>query len=68
VLLEVLCGRKNLDWSQADEDNVHLLSVFKRKAEQEQLMDMVDKNNEDMKLHREEVTFSFLHGGRGTGN
>jgi len=56
VLLEVLCGRKNLDWSQADEDNVHLLSVFKRKVEQEQLMDLVDKNNEDMQLHREEVT------------
>ncbi|KAM3395767.1 hypothetical protein P3S68_004773 [Capsicum galapagoense] len=56
VLLEVLCGRKNLDWSQDDEDSVHLLSVFSRKAEQEHLMDMVDKNNEDMQLHREEVT------------
>ncbi|KAH0744987.1 hypothetical protein KY290_032980 [Solanum tuberosum] len=56
VLLEILCGRKNLDWSQADEENVHLLSVFRRKAEQEQLIDMVDKNNEDMQLHREAVT------------
>ncbi|CAN4103174.1 unnamed protein product [Withania somnifera] len=56
VLLEVLCGRKNLDWSQADEDDAHLLSVFRRKAEKEQLMDMVDKNNEDMQLHREAVT------------
>ncbi|MCD9641565.1 hypothetical protein HAX54_027793 [Datura stramonium] len=56
VLLEVLCGRKNLDWSQADEEDVHLLSVFRRKAEQEQLMDLVDKNNEDMQLHREAVT------------
>lgn len=56
VLLEVLCGRKNLDWSQADEDNVHLLSVFRRKVEQEKLIDMVDKNNEDMQLHREAVT------------
>ncbi|WMV39441.1 hypothetical protein MTR67_032826 [Solanum verrucosum] len=55
VLLEILCGRKNLDWSQADEEDVHLLSVFRRKAEQEQLMDMVDKN-EDMQLHREAVT------------
>ncbi|KAM3395769.1 hypothetical protein P3S68_004775 [Capsicum galapagoense] len=53
---KILCGRKNLDWSQADEDDVHLLSVFRRKSEQEQLMDMVDKNNEDMQLHREEVT------------
>ncbi|KAG5597335.1 hypothetical protein H5410_038567 [Solanum commersonii] len=29
VLLEILCGRKNLDWSQADEEDVHLLSVFR---------------------------------------
>lgn len=42
VLLELLCGRKNLDRSQADED-VHLLSVFRRKAEQQQLMDIIDK-------------------------
>uniref|UniRef100_K4CG98 non-specific serine/threonine protein kinase n=1 Tax=Solanum lycopersicum TaxID=4081 RepID=K4CG98_SOLLC len=56
VLLEILCGRKNLDWSQADEEDVHLLSVFRRKAEQKQLIDMVDKNNEDMQLHREAVT------------
>ncbi|KAH0651222.1 hypothetical protein KY285_031340 [Solanum tuberosum] len=56
VLLEILCGRKNLDWSQADEEDVHLLSVFRRKAEQEQLMVMVDKNNEDMQLRREAVT------------
>ncbi|XP_016433683.2 G-type lectin S-receptor-like serine/threonine-protein kinase SD2-5 [Nicotiana tabacum] len=56
VLLELLCGRKNLDWSQADEEDVHLVSVFRRKAEQKQLMDMVDKNNEDMQLHKEAVT------------
>ncbi|KAM3222408.1 G-type lectin S-receptor-like serine/threonine-protein kinase SD2-5 [Capsicum annuum] len=56
VLMEILCGRKNLDWSQDDEEDVHLLSLFRRKAEQEQLMDMVDKNNEDMQLHREAVT------------
>ncbi|KAJ8532008.1 hypothetical protein K7X08_011931 [Anisodus acutangulus] len=55
VLLEILCGRKNLDWSQADEEDVHLLSVFRRKAEQGQFMDIVDKN-EDMQLHREAVT------------
>ncbi|XP_009763890.1 G-type lectin S-receptor-like serine/threonine-protein kinase SD2-5 [Nicotiana tabacum] len=55
VLLEVLCGRKNLDLSQADDD-VHLLSVFERKAEEELLMDMVDKTNEDMQRHKEEVT------------
>ncbi|KAK4342255.1 hypothetical protein RND71_038071 [Anisodus tanguticus] len=56
VLLEILCGRKNLDRSQADEEDVHLLSVFRRKAEQDQLMDMVDKNNEDMQIHKQAAT------------
>ncbi|KAF3645414.1 putative G-type lectin S-receptor-like serine/threonine-protein kinase SD2-5-like [Capsicum annuum] len=55
VLLEVLCGRKNLDPYQAYED-VHLLTVFERKADQQQLMDMVDKNNEEMQMHKEAVT------------
>ncbi|PHT39831.1 hypothetical protein CQW23_18685 [Capsicum baccatum] len=55
VLLEVLCGRKNLDPSQAYED-VHLLTVFERKADQQQLTDMVDKNNEEMQMHKEVVT------------
>ncbi|KAM3302008.1 hypothetical protein P3S67_016510 [Capsicum chacoense] len=56
VLMEILCGRKNLDWSQDDEEDVHFLSLFRIKAEQEKLMDMVEKNNEDMQLHREAVT------------
>ncbi|CAN4104476.1 unnamed protein product [Withania somnifera] len=55
VLLELLCGRKNLDQSQADED-VHLLTVFRRKTEQQQLMDIVDKNNEGMQIHKKAVT------------
>ncbi|XP_059292626.1 G-type lectin S-receptor-like serine/threonine-protein kinase SD2-5 [Lycium ferocissimum] len=55
VLLELLCGRKNVDRSQADED-VHLLSVFRRKAEEEQLMDMVDQNNEDMQINKQAAT------------
>ncbi|CAL5343086.1 unnamed protein product [Camellia sinensis] len=54
VVLEMLCGCKNLDWSQPKED-MHLLSLFKRKAEEEQLLDIVDKYNDDMQIHREEV-------------
>ena len=42
VVLEMLCGRKNLDRSQPEED-MHLLSLFKSKAEEERLNDMVDK-------------------------
>ncbi|KAI8009055.1 G-type lectin S-receptor-like serine/threonine-protein kinase SD2-5 [Camellia lanceoleosa] len=50
----MLCGRKNLDRSQPEED-MHLLSLFKRKAEEEQLLDIIDKYNDDMQIHREEV-------------
>ncbi|CAN4104480.1 unnamed protein product [Withania somnifera] len=55
VLLEVLCGRKNLDLT-LDSEDVHLLSVFVRKAEQQQLMDLFDQNYADMQLDKEEVT------------
>ncbi|KAL7215735.1 hypothetical protein ACSBR1_027807 [Camellia fascicularis] len=54
VVLEMLCGRKNLDRSQPEED-MHLLSLFKRKVEEEQLLDIIDKYNDDMQMHREEV-------------
>jgi len=48
--MEVCCGRKNMDLSQLEED-MHLLSLFKRKAEEGQLLDMVDKSSEDMQLY-----------------
>ena len=55
VVLEILCGRKNIDRSQPEED-MHLLSIFKRKAQEEQLLDMVDKHRtEEMQLHGTEV-------------
>ncbi|KAL7185287.1 hypothetical protein ACSBR2_027254 [Camellia fascicularis] len=54
VVLEMLCGRKNLDRSQPEED-MHLLSLFKRKAEAERLNDIVDKYNDEMQLHGAEV-------------
>ncbi|CAL5342840.1 unnamed protein product [Camellia sinensis] len=54
VVLEMLCGRKNLDRSQPEED-MHLLSLFKRKAEEERLIDIVDKGNDEMQLHSTEV-------------
>ncbi|KAI8007642.1 G-type lectin S-receptor-like serine/threonine-protein kinase SD2-5 [Camellia lanceoleosa] len=54
VVLEMLCGRKNLDRSQPEED-MHLLGLFKRKAEEEQLLDIVDKYNDDMQTNRAEV-------------
>ncbi|THG14426.1 hypothetical protein TEA_021251 [Camellia sinensis var. sinensis] len=54
VVLEMLCGRKNLDRSQPEED-MHLLNLFKRKAEEERLNDIVDKYNDEMQLHGAEV-------------
>ncbi|KAK2650979.1 hypothetical protein Ddye_018468 [Dipteronia dyeriana] len=34
---------------------MHLLSVFKKKVEEEHLEDLIDKHNEDMQIHGEEV-------------
>ncbi|XP_057970189.1 G-type lectin S-receptor-like serine/threonine-protein kinase SD2-5 [Malania oleifera] len=54
VMLEIVCGRKIFEHSQPEECK-HLLSLFKQKAEEDQLLDMVDKSSEDMQLHGEEV-------------
>ena len=49
VTLEILCGRRNFDLSQREE-GIHLLSLFKRKAKEDQMLDLVDKCSEDMQL------------------
>ncbi|XP_028101306.1 G-type lectin S-receptor-like serine/threonine-protein kinase SD2-5 [Camellia sinensis] len=54
VVLEMLCGRKNLDRSQPEKD-MHLLDLFKMKAEYERFLDIVDKYNDDMQTHKAEV-------------
>jgi serine/threonine protein kinase len=54
VLLEILCGRRNFDRSQPEEA-MHLLELFKKKIEEDQLLDLVDKFSEDMQLHGAEV-------------
>ncbi|KAJ9128633.1 hypothetical protein P3X46_034673 [Hevea brasiliensis] len=43
VVLEIICGRKNLDLSQSEEDDYLLLPIVKQKAEENQLIDLVDK-------------------------
>ncbi|KAF8006268.1 hypothetical protein BT93_K0532 [Corymbia citriodora subsp. variegata] len=50
VILEIVCGRKIFDRS-LDEDGMDLLSLFKRKAEEERLLDIVDKSSDDMQLN-----------------
>nr|KJB79124.1 hypothetical protein B456_013G034400 [Gossypium raimondii] len=54
VVLEILCGRRNVDESHLEEDR-HLLGLFKRKQEEGQLMDLVDKCSDDMQSNAAEV-------------
>ncbi|KAH1048389.1 hypothetical protein J1N35_039173 [Gossypium stocksii] len=54
VILEILCGRRNIDRSQQEEDR-HLLELFRRKQEEGQLLDLVDKCNSDMQSNAIEV-------------
>ena len=54
VLLEILCGRRNVDRSQPEE-TMHLLDFFRKYIEENRLMDLVDKYSEDMQLHGAEV-------------
>ncbi|PSS06012.1 G-type lectin S-receptor-like serine/threonine-protein kinase [Actinidia chinensis var. chinensis] len=54
VVLEILCGRKNLDRSQPEGD-MHLLSLVKRKVEEGRLEDIIDEDNGEMQLHEAEV-------------
>ncbi|GMI76760.1 S-domain-2 5 [Hibiscus trionum] len=54
VVLEILCGRPNVDGSQQEEDR-HLLALFRRKQEEGKLMDLVDKFSNDMQSNAAEV-------------
>ena len=54
VVLEIVCGRRNIDQSQPEEDT-HLLSISNIKAENEQLADIFDKDSEDLQEHGKEV-------------
>ncbi|PIA33964.1 hypothetical protein AQUCO_03900086v1 [Aquilegia coerulea] len=54
VVIEMLCGRKNLDFSQPEEC-IHLLSLLEKSAKEDQLHDMFNKICEDMELPREEA-------------
>ncbi|XP_062201759.1 G-type lectin S-receptor-like serine/threonine-protein kinase SD2-5 isoform X2 [Phragmites australis] len=54
VMMEIICGRENLDESQPEE-SIHLISLLQEKARSGQLFDLVDSGSNDMKLHMEEV-------------
>ncbi|XVF57964.1 hypothetical protein PTKIN_Ptkin07bG0024500 [Pterospermum kingtungense] len=54
VVLEISCGRKNVDRSQPEEE-MHLLRLFTKKAGEGKLLELVDKFSEDMQSNGEEV-------------
>ncbi|KAK2993361.1 hypothetical protein RJ640_007628 [Escallonia rubra] len=54
VMMEIVCGRRNLDYS-APEEAENLLEILKEKAETNELVDLVDKCNVNMQRHEEEA-------------
>ncbi|KAJ4778548.1 Serine/threonine-protein kinase [Rhynchospora pubera] len=54
VLMEILCGRRNLDYSQKEE-NLHLIKLMEEKAKRNQLLDLIDKSLADIKFYEEEI-------------
>ncbi|XP_073283246.1 G-type lectin S-receptor-like serine/threonine-protein kinase SD2-5 [Primulina huaijiensis] len=54
VILETLCGRKNFDFFKPEEE-AHLLSLFTKKAEEERLLDIIDRSCEGMESNGAEV-------------
>jgi hypothetical protein len=54
VMIEIICGRENLDESQPEE-GMHLISLLQEKARSGQLSNLVDSSSNDMKFHMEEV-------------
>uniref|UniRef100_A0A0E0DC61 non-specific serine/threonine protein kinase n=1 Tax=Oryza meridionalis TaxID=40149 RepID=A0A0E0DC61_9ORYZ len=54
VLMEIISGRKNIHISQPEEA-VQLINLLREKAQNNQLIDMIDKHSNDMVSHQEEV-------------
>ncbi|KAK1257998.1 G-type lectin S-receptor-like serine/threonine-protein kinase SD2-5 [Acorus gramineus] len=54
VVLEIVCGRKNLHYTQSGEANI-LVNLLKTKAEEDCLSDIVDKESDGMEQNKEEA-------------
>ncbi|XP_058095520.1 G-type lectin S-receptor-like serine/threonine-protein kinase SD2-5 [Magnolia sinica] len=54
VVLEIVCGRKNLDRSRSVQSK-HLLRLLQEKAKENCLIDIIDGSSANMELHREEA-------------
>ncbi|KAI5004036.1 hypothetical protein ZWY2020_031279 [Hordeum vulgare] len=54
VVMEVICGRKNLDTSLSEE-SIHLITLLEEKVKNAHLVDLIDKNSNDMLAHKQDV-------------
>ncbi|KAJ4768001.1 Serine/threonine-protein kinase [Rhynchospora pubera] len=54
VVMEILCGRRNIDCSQTKE-NQHLLVLLEQKAKSNELLDLIDKNIGDVNSYEGEI-------------
>lgn len=54
VVVEILCGRRNLDFLRIDED-IHLLTLLEKAANDDQISDIIDKGCESMHNNIEDV-------------
>lgn len=52
--MEIISGRKNLDISRSEE-SVHLITLLEERVKNGQFVDLIDKHNDDMQLHKQEV-------------
>ncbi|GAB4852732.1 hypothetical protein Ancab_040555 [Ancistrocladus abbreviatus] len=52
LVLEIVCGCRNLDSSQSD---ICLTSLVKIKADEDRLVDLIDECGRDVQLHKEEA-------------
>ncbi|EEC76991.1 hypothetical protein OsI_15300 [Oryza sativa Indica Group] len=59
VLLEIICGRKNIDISQPEE-SVQLINLLREKAKDNELIDIIDKKSTDMVSHHQEEVIKML--------
>ncbi|KAM0897323.1 hypothetical protein ACQ4PT_022628 [Festuca glaucescens] len=54
VVMEIVSGRKNLDTSRSGE-SLHLIMLLEEKVKNDDLVDLIDKNSNDMQAHKQDV-------------
>ncbi|XP_065042484.1 G-type lectin S-receptor-like serine/threonine-protein kinase SD2-5 [Musa acuminata AAA Group] len=54
MIVEIVCGRKNLDYSQPEE-SIHLIGLLQDMIKSNRLEDIIDSRSDEMKLHKKEA-------------